>query len=79
MPTEAFQELACDFAEVAGRHHLIVVDRLSGYPFCLPVTGYPTAEKTVTTLRDVFGQFGAPKCLFSDGGTQFTAAVFLDF
>lgn len=79
MPSEAFQELACDFAEVAAKHFLVVVDRYSGYPFCCPVAGYPTAEKTVDALREIFGQFGAPQRLFSDGGTQFTAAAFLDF
>ena len=77
MPTEAFQELACDFGEVAGRHFLIVVDRYSGYPFCLPVAGYPTAEKTISALQDLFGQFGALQRLFTDGSTQFTAAKFV--
>lgn len=79
MPDEAFQEIACDFAEVAGRHHLVVVDRFSGYPLCYPVSGYPTAEKMMAALRELFGQFGALQRLFSDGRTQFTAASFADF
>lgn len=79
MPFEAFQELACDFAVVTAKHFLVVVDRFSGYPFCLPVAGYPTAEKTMAALQDLFGQFGAPQRIFSDGGTQFMAAKFVDF
>lgn len=41
MPGEAFQEIACNFAKVADRHYLIVVDRFLGYPFCCPINGYP--------------------------------------
>lgn len=78
-PTFAFQELAADYGEVAGRHSLIVADRWSGYPAVYPVMGHPNSAKTVAALRLHFAMFGAPLRLFSDGGLVFTSDEFQRF
>ena len=72
-PTRKFQEMAADFFEIEGKHHLVVVDRYSGYPFVHSFSRPPTAESTITTLHEIFATTGYPQRLFSDGGLQFTA------
>ena len=75
-PTTPFQQVFSDFFEFAGKHYLIVGDRLSGWtevystPFGSQRSG---AKGLVSCLRQYFTTFGVPEELASDGGPEFTA------
>ena len=77
-----FQKILADYFDYAGRHFLIVGDRLSGWsdvfgtPAGTTVTG---ANALVRLLRSYFATFRAPEEISSDGGPEFTAFVRQDF
>ena len=81
-PTRPFKKIFADYFDYAGRHFLIVGDRLSGWsdvfgtPAGITVTG---ANALVRLLRSYFATFGVPEEIFSDGGPEFTAFVTQDF
>ena len=81
-PTTPFEKIFADYFDYAGRHFLIVGDRLSGWsdvfgtPAGTTVTG---ANALVRLLRSYFATFGVPEEISSDGGPEFTAFVTQDF
>ena len=78
----ALRKIFADYFDYAGRHFLIVGDRLSGWsdvfdtPAGTTVTG---ANALVRLLRSYLATFGVPKEISSDGGPEFTAFVTQDF
>ena len=78
-PEQIFQEVAGDFFEVDGRHHLIITDRYSGYPVVYHYKSAPTAAATINSLREMFSSFGCPIRFLSDGGLQFVAQETQEF
>ena len=81
-PTTPFEKIFTDYFDYAGRHFLIVGDRLSGWsdvfgtPAGTTVTG---ANALVRLLRSYFATFGVPEEILSDGGPEFTTFVTQDF
>ena len=81
-PTTPFEKIFLDYFDYAGRHFLIVGDRLScwsdvfGTPAGTTVTG---ANALVRLLRSYFATFGVPEEISSDGGPEFTAFVTQNF
>lgn len=81
-PTTPFEQVFADFFEFAGRHYLIVGDRLSGWAevYSTPPGGqYSGVNGLLRCLRSFFGTFGVPEELSSDGGPEFTAKKTRDF
>ena len=74
-----FGSICADYFHHAGSCYLVVVDRYSGWPIVSQATG--GAAGLAATLREVFGSFGIPDTITTDGGPEFTAhstAEFLD-
>ena len=81
-PTTPFEKIFADYFDYAGRHFLIVGDRLSGWPdvFGTPAgTTVTGANALVRLLRSYFATFGVPEEISSDGSPEFTAFVTQDF
>ena len=81
-PTMSFEKIFADYFDYAGRHFLIVGNRLSGWS---DVFGTPAgttvigANALVRLLRSYFATFGMPEEISSDIGPEFTAFVTQDF
>ena len=77
-----FEKNFADYFDYAGRHFLIVGDRLScqsdmfGTPGGSTITG---ANALLRLLRSYFVTFGVPEKISSNGGPEFTAFVIQDF
>ena len=81
-PTTPFEKIFVDYFDYAGRHFLIVGDRLSGWSdvFGTPAGSTATgANAFVRLLRSYFATFGVLEEISSDGGPEFTAFVTQDF
>ena len=76
-PEFPFQKICCDYFSNHGKNYLVVVDRYTNWPMVFQQPG--KAEHLINTLRSIFGTFGAPEELTSDGGPQFTAGITQDF
>ena len=79
MTDRPFGSICADYFHHAGSCYLVVVDRYSGWPIVSQATG--GAAGLAATLREVFGSFGIPDTITTDGGPEFTAhstAEFLD-
>ena len=59
-------------------HYLLTVDYFSKFPvvrrlLCLH------SMSVIKHLKEFFTEIGVPRCVVSDGGTQFTSQEFKDF
>lgn len=75
---EVWSRVHTDFAEPAkGRNIIITVDSYSKF---IDAKWIPkiTAQETSTHFRKLFHQYGAPKTIVSDNGTQFTSIEFAE-
>ncbi|XP_064488330.1 uncharacterized protein K02A2.6-like [Ornithodoros turicata] len=77
-PDKAWHRLHADFAELHGKHYLIVIDAFSKWPDIIQMTG-TNALKTISAFQDIFVQNGLPEVLVTDNGPPFTSQVFEDF
>ena len=59
-----------DLGYLNGTHHLVLMNRYSGWPHVKPLKKLDTASVT-STLEDWFLDYGKPVSLRSDGGPQF--------
>ena len=81
-PSTPFEQIFGDFFEFAGRHFLIVGDRLSGWSevFSTPTgSSWSGARGLIACLRSFIATFGAPDEIASDGGPEFTASLTTEF
>jgi hypothetical protein len=65
-----------DGFELDNHHYLAIVDKFSGWLLIFHVKSYPTRKHIMESLRSVFSSYGAPECLFTDGGLPFQAQEF---
>lgn len=81
-PSTPFEKVFADFFEIAGRHYLVVGDRLSGWsdvftsPHGSPQSG---AAGLISCLRNYFARFGVAEEITSDGGPEFVASATEEF
>ena len=81
-PSTPFESIYADYFELAGKHYLVIGDRLSGWS---EVFGCPSgssdagAAGLIRCLRSMFATFGVPEELSSDGGPEFTAGQTQEF
>ena len=75
---EPMMQVGMDLFHYGNRDYLIVVDRLSGYPFPMPITSQGT-ETVVKKLKYLFDNYGYPKQIRSDGGPCFASMAFSEF
>lgn len=79
-PQYPFEQVCVDYFELGGIQYLAMADRYSGWLSvkCF-ARGNASANTLVSTLREWFMIFGAPKELASDGGPAFMAEVTQSF
>ena len=70
LATRPFEAVSVDLGKQNGTHHLILVDRYSGWPMTKPLKKLDTAAVT-GRLQKWFFDTGKPERLRSDGGPQF--------
>ncbi|XP_037781990.1 uncharacterized protein K02A2.6-like [Penaeus monodon] len=68
-----------DFFSVAGKHFLVYVDRLSGWPVVIPCGSNVTSASSIRFFRFMFHDLGVPVRLRTDGGPQFSSREFATF
>ncbi|XP_037784643.1 uncharacterized protein LOC119580605 [Penaeus monodon] len=78
-PTRPFMSVSADFFSVAGKHFLVYVDRLSGWPVVIPCGNNATSASTIRIFRHMFRDLGVPVRLRTDGGPQFSSREFATF
>ena len=67
-----------DYFDLAGKHYLVIADRLSGWPEVIQVTKGTGAASLCSPLRQMFVRFGVPADCSSDGGQEFTSNAVKD-
>ena len=70
MTSRPFEAVSVDLGYLNGTHHLVLMNRYSGWPHVKPLKKLDTASVT-STLEDWFLDYGKPVSLRSDGGPQF--------
>ncbi|XP_050703391.1 uncharacterized protein LOC126988980 [Eriocheir sinensis] len=78
-PTRPFESVSADFFTAAGKHFLVVVDRLSGWPVVVTCGSDTTSAATIRYFRRLFRDLGVPVRLRTDGGPQFTSRELAEF
>ena len=76
LPTTPFQMVFADYFDLAGKHYLIIGDRLSGWTEVVKVTPGTSSSGSkglCEALRRVFQTFGVPEEISSDGGPEFVS------
>ena len=82
IPTTPFQMIFADYFQLAGKHYLVIGDRLSGWTEIVQVRnvlGSTGSKGICTALRTLFSRVGVPEEISSDGGPEFVSREMLDF
>jgi len=79
MPKRPFESVSADLFTLGGKHFLVYVDRMSGYPKIAQWRDDPSSSQVAYEIRQFFVDLGVPKRFRSDGGMQFAAASFRKF
>ena len=82
IPSAPFESVASDYFQLGGKHYLVSVDRLTNWPEvreAMPKTEDAGADGMIRSFRELFGMFGVPKQLSTDGGPQYTSKQFKEF
>ena len=77
-PSHAWERVHFDYLTISGHVFLIIVDAYSRFPVIKLVPSM-SAAILVKVTRGVFADFGCPKCIVSDNGTQLVSAEFRSF
>nr|XP_040569667.1 uncharacterized protein K02A2.6-like [Lepeophtheirus salmonis] len=78
--TRPFQAVAVDIFSVTGKNFLVYVDRLSGYPALHYFEDSGCTSRVIKKVMErFFIDYGIPKVLESDGGTNFSSREFQEF
>ena len=79
-PERPWQQLGADFMMLDGSEYLVIVDYYSKMPI---VQKMPTSQcnsaKTITVLKELFGENVIPEEIWSDNGPQFASHLFAEF
>ena len=59
-------------------HYLLTIDCFSQFPIVRKLQSLHSMS-VIKHLKEIFTQIGVPRCIVSDGGTQFTSHEFQDF
>ena len=71
-------QLGIDYFNWDNKKYLVVTDYMSCFLIVRCVANM-TVTTLVDTLRAIMGEYGIPREIFSDQGTQFTSHKYLDF
>ena len=72
------KQLGLDFFSLKNTHYLLAVDYFSQFPIVRKLHSLYSVS-VIKHLKDIFMEMGVPRCIVSDGDTQFTSQEFKDF
>ena len=78
MPQAGWEQLGLDLFPLRNTCYLIVVDYFSWFPVVRKLQCLHSMS-VIRHLKEIFTEIGVPRCIVSDGGTQFTSQEFQDF
>ena len=73
LPAYPFQCVCADYFKFQGRNYLVAIDRYSNWPII--ERGNDGSNGLINNLRHMFGTYGIPDELASDGGPEFTSST----
>ena len=77
-PQTAWEQLGLDIFSLGNTQYLLAVDYFSQFPVVRKLHSLHSLS-IIKHLKDIFTEIGIPRCIVSDGGTQFTSQEFRDF
>ena len=77
-PQTTWEQLGLDIFTLRNTQYLLVIDYFSQFPVVKQLQSLHSLS-VIKHLKDIFTEIGIPKCIVSDGGTQFTSQEFRDF
>ena len=77
-PQTRWEQLGLDIFSLQGTQYLLTVDYFSQFPVVRKLQSLHSLS-VIKILKEIFTIVGIPKCIVSDGGTQFTSQEFKDF
>ena len=77
-PQTAWEQLGLDIFTLKNTQYLLVIDYFSWFPVVKQLQSLHSLS-VIKHLKDIFTEIGIPRCIVSDGGTQFTSQEFQDF
>ena len=79
-PEWPFQQICMDYFSLDVYSYLVTVDRFSGWPCVYHMKkGDATSSEWIKICRELFGTYGVPEEIASDGGPQFKSEEFSQF
>ena len=78
-PSRPFESVAVDLFHFAGSEYLLMTDIFSGWPVVGRLGSGATSTAVINRLKDWMTDKGIAVNLTSDGGPQFTSALFREF
>ena len=75
VPTGPWEKLGMDLFEFQGAHYLLIADYFSKFPIARKLRSMTSAE-VIGHCKEVFSEYGVPRTVYTDQGTQFTSAEF---
>ena len=77
-PQTTWEQLGLDIFTLRNTQYLLVIDYFSRFPVVKQLQSLHSLS-VIKHLKDIFTEIGIPRCIVSDGGTQFTSQEFQDF
>ena len=77
-PQTAWEQLGLYIFTLRNIQYLLVIDYFSWFPVVRQLQSLHSLS-VIKHLKDIFTEIGIPRCIVSDGGTQFTSQEFQDF
>ena len=77
-PQARWEQLALNIFSLKGTQYLLTVDYFSQFPIVKKLQSLHSLS-VIKILKEIFTTVGIPRCIVSDGGTQFTSQEFKDF
>ena len=77
-PLAGWEQLGLDIFSLKGTQYLLTIDSFSQFPIVRKLQSLHLLS-VIKTLKEIFTTVGIPRCIVSDGGTQFTSQEFKDF
>ena len=74
-PQTAWEQLGLDIFTLRNTQYLLVIDYFSQFPVVKQLQSLHSLS-VIKHLKDIFTEIGIPRCIVSDGGTQFTSQEF---
>ena len=78
-PTRPFENVSADLFSHDGKTYLVYADCHTGWCEVHEYTGDATSRTTIRAIRKWFAQLGVPCRMRTDGGPQFSSALFRSF